>query len=176
MDSLPRDATLEEGLLSAGQVYLSAPSSYLRDGLLGNTVFYRDTTSLFLEVDGRAGKVQEDDFANPCVTNMVHQDTIPAVVLILGIPCGMLGVNRQVLHTAFCDFSMMVGLDDRCPTVCLGEGGGDRSVEGYRRSIDGSDGTVPGDVDIRSLPTRIVESTTKVIHVQRRNPLCGTGT
>lgn len=137
MDSLPRDATLEEGLLSAGQEHLSAPSSYLRDGLLGNTVFYRDTTGLFLEVDGRAGKVQEDDSAYPAVTDMVHKDTIPAVVLVLDIPCGMLGVNRQVLHTTFRQLPIVVSLDNRCPTVCLGEGGGDGGINGNRRSVDG---------------------------------------
>ena len=98
------------------------------------------------------------------------------MVLVLDIPCGMLGVNRQVLHTTFRQLPIVVSLDNRCPSVFLGEGGGDRSVEGYRRSVDGSDGTVPGDVNICCLPTRIVESTTKVIHIQRCYPFCGTGT
>ena len=87
--------------------------------------------------------MQEVHPSDPSIADVIHEDTVPAVVFVLGILRVPFRINRQVLYTTFRNLPRVIGFDDETAAICLGEGSGDRCVKGDGGTIDSRDSTVP---------------------------------
>ena len=173
MKSLFRHASLEEILFAPRQEHPSAPASDFRHRFARYAVFNGDTPCLPLQVHGAAGKVQKIRASHPAVAGIVHPHPVPAMVLILRVPVVVLRGERHVLHTTFRYLPLIIRGDDHSPSVFLVYSHRDGGIEGYYVSFYALHSPCPLHVDVGWFPSRVVESSAKVIASQTLYPFLG---
>ena len=128
---------------------------------------------MFLHIDHTAGKTAEVDTAHPAVAHMFHPHAIPAMVFVHGVPGIVFGHEGEVFHSTLGNLATVVARDDLGTTILGAKRTGDRGIESDLCAFNGGDGAVPCDVDIACFPSRVTESASVIVTLERGNPLVG---